>query len=280
MVTALELAKRSVILKPKNNQSLNTLFKIQVELKDWIGARKTLVLQQNLDKKTRSIKQRQEALVLYAEALKRKMESEEHNALETIKESIKKSPDLVPAVCLASDLESSIGKIKNAEKYIRSCWKINPHPDLAKKFANLYPEETPKNRLNRFSPLFKNFNNNPIVRSIKTELLIASEEFPAAKRIIQPLIKEEPNSSVLMMMAAIEKGLGSSEETIQGWISKAFYAPRPPVWFCEKCNYSENWSPVCKKCKSFDSMTWGSQEINNVFSENKAILPFLSLIHI
>ena len=274
LVTALELAKRSVILKPKNNQSLNTLFKIQVELKDWMGARKTIVLQQNLDKKTRSIKQRQEALVLYAEALKRKMESEELNALETIKEAIKKSPDLVPAVCLASDLESSIGKIKNAEKYIRSCWKINPHPDLAKKFANLYPEETPKNRLNRFSPLFKNFNNNPIVRSIKTELLIASEEFPAAKRIIQPLIKEEPNSSVLMMMASIEKGLGSSEEIIQSWISKAFYAPRPPVWFCEKCNYSENWSPVCKKCKSFDSMTWGAQEINNVFSENKAILPF------
>ena len=74
MVTALELAKRSVILKPKNNQSLNTLFKIQVELKDWIGARKTIVLQQNLDKKTRSIKQRQEALVIYAEALKRKSE--------------------------------------------------------------------------------------------------------------------------------------------------------------------------------------------------------------
>ena len=65
-----------------------------------------------------------------------------------------------------------------------------------------------------------------------------------------------------------------SEEIIQSWISKAFYAPRPPVWFCEKCNYSENWSPVCKKCKSFDSITWGTQEINNVFSENKAILPF------
>ena len=68
-------------------------------------------------------------------------------------------------------------------------------------------------------------------------MLIANEEFPAAKRMIQPLIKDKPNSSVLMMMAAIEKGLGSSEEIIQGWISKAFYAPRPPVWFCEKCNH-------------------------------------------
>ena len=104
--------------------------------------------------------------------------------METIKESIKKSPDLVPAVCLASDLESSIGKIKNAEKYIRSCWKINPHPDLAKKFANLYPEETPKNRLNRFSPLFKNFNNNPIVRSIKTSMFWTCMLIPLTWRVI------------------------------------------------------------------------------------------------
>jgi len=148
------------------------------------------------------------------------LEGEEHSALETIKESMKKSPDLVPTVCLASDLESSIGKIKNAEKYIKSCWKIRPHPDLAKTFANLYPEESPKTRLNRFSPLFHNFNNNIIAKTIKIELLIASEEFPTSKRIIQPLIKDEPNSSVFMMMAAIEKGLGSSEEIIQGWVSK------------------------------------------------------------
>ena len=76
-----------------------------------------------------------------------------------IKEALKKSPDLVPAVCLASELEKSFGKIKNAENYIKSCWKIKPHPDLAKSFANLYVEETTQNRLKRFSPLFKNINN-------------------------------------------------------------------------------------------------------------------------
>ena len=57
------------------------------------------------------------------------MEREEDSALEIIKEAIKKSPDLIPAVCLASELEKSIGKIKNAERYIKTCWKINPHPD-------------------------------------------------------------------------------------------------------------------------------------------------------
>ena len=273
--TALELAKRSIILKPKSNQSFNTLFKIQCELKDWIGARKTLVSQQNLDKKTRNIKQRQEALILYAQALERKLKGEEHDALETLKESIKKSPDLVPAICLASELEISIGKIKNAERYIKSCWKIKPHPDLAKSFANLYPEETPQNRLKRFSPLFNNFQDNKIVKTIKIELLVANEEFPVAKRTIVSLINNDPNSRILILMAAIEKGLGSPEEIIQGWISKAFSAPRPPVWFCETCNYVDSWLPFCKKCKSFDSMTWGSPDISSVISESDTLLPFI-----
>ena len=39
LVTALKLAERLITIKPKSNQYLNTLFKIQCELKDWIGAR-------------------------------------------------------------------------------------------------------------------------------------------------------------------------------------------------------------------------------------------------
>ena len=51
--------------------------------------------------------------------------------------------------------------------------------------------------------------------------------------------------------------------------------PSPPVWFCEKCNFVEYWSPICKKCKSFDSMHWGSPEINNILYNSKVLLPFV-----
>ena len=274
LVTALKLAERLITIKPKSNQYLNTLFKIQCELKDWIGARKTLVLQQNLDKKTRSIKQRQEALIIYAEALKIKSEGNEEKALYLIKDSLKKSPDLVPAACFASELEKSIGKIKIAEKYIKSCWKIKPHPDLARSFNNIYPDELPKDRLKRFSPLFNNFSDNKIVKSIKIELLIANNEFKYANELIEPLINDEPNSNIFMLKAAIEKGIGSDDNIVQSWISKAYFAPRPPVWFCEKCNHIDSWAPFCQKCKSFDSMTWGNPFISNLISESNSLLPF------
>ena len=60
---------------------------------DWVSEKH--YCDNKLDKKTRSIKQRQEALVIYAEAFKRKSEGEENSALEIIKEAIKKSPDLI-----------------------------------------------------------------------------------------------------------------------------------------------------------------------------------------
>ena len=43
---------------------------------------------------------------------KERSEGEEDSALEIIKEAIKKSPDLIPAVCLASELEKSNRKNK------------------------------------------------------------------------------------------------------------------------------------------------------------------------
>ena len=76
-------------------------------------------------------------------------------------------------------------------------------------------------------------------------------------------------------MAAIEKGSGASEEIIQGWLSKAFSASRPPVWFCNSCNNVSDWSPFCHKCRGFDTYVWGLPETNKIFSESDALLPMI-----
>ena len=65
---ALRLAEKAVSLKPKNLQALNILFKLQCDGEDWVGARKTLISQQNVEKSTKEIRLRQEALILYADA--------------------------------------------------------------------------------------------------------------------------------------------------------------------------------------------------------------------
>ena len=76
-------------------------------------------------------------------------------------------------------------------------------------------------------------------------------------------------------MAAVEKGSGASEDIVQGWLSKAFSASRPPVWFCKSCNNISIWEPICPKCHQFDSYVWGVPEINKIFSESDALLPII-----
>ena len=275
MNVASQLAEKAVLLKPKSLEALNTLFKIQCDLENWAGARKTLVSQQNIEKNTREIRLRQEALILYADAKQKKSEGDIPLALEKIRESVRKSPSLVPAVCQASELEKISGKIKNAEKLLKACWRIEPHPDLAKSFAELLPDETPPDRLKRFKVLFNNLNNDNIVKVTKAELLLAAEDFPAARRILVKLINKKPDSQTFILMAAIEKGSGASEEIIQGWLSKAFSASRPPVWFCNSCNNVSDWSPFCPKCRGFDTYVWGLPETNKIFSESDALLPMI-----
>ena len=60
--------------KANLSDELADVFFVLVCLANQTGEDLEEPFQKNLDKKTRSIKQRQEALVLYAEALKRKME--------------------------------------------------------------------------------------------------------------------------------------------------------------------------------------------------------------
>ena len=275
LAVALKLAEKAVLLRPKNQQSLNTLFKLQCELEEWFGARKTLLSLQNIEKNTREIRYRQEALVLYADAKTERAKGNIKLALEKIRECTRKSPGLVPAVCQGSELEKISGKVRNGERLIKACWKISPHPDLAKSFAALYPDETPSDRLKRFKVLFNNFNDNDVVRLIKVELLLAAEDFPAARRILVKLVEEKPDSQTNILMAAVEKGSGASEDIVQGWLSKAFSASRPPVWFCKSCNNISIWEPICPKCHQFDSYVWGLPEINKIFSESDALLPII-----
>ena len=275
LTVALQLAEKAVSIKPKSLQGLNTLFKLQCELENWTGARKTLIAQQNIEKSTREIRLRQEALILYSDSLKNRSEGDTNSALEKIREAVRKSPGLIPAVCLASELEKILGKMKNAERLIKTCWRIEPHPNLAKSFAALFPEETPSDRLNRFKVLFNNLNNNKVVKLTKAELFLAAEDFPSARRILVNLVDDNPNSRTFILMSAVEKGSGASEEVIQGWLSKAFSAPRPPVWFCKSCNQIDNWKPFCPNCNGFDSYEWGQPEISKIFSESDALLPMI-----
>ena len=89
------------------------------------------------------------------------------------------------------------------------------------------------------------------------ELNIAAEDFPEARRAIKDLVAETPTSRSLTIMAAIERGEGSDDAVVRGWLAKALTATRGPQWICDNCQHIHSvWGPICTNCSGFDTLSW------------------------
>jgi HemY protein len=148
-------------------------------------------------------------------------------------------------------------KPRYAVRVLKKAWEARPHPDLAAAFAAIAPDETPAERVKRFTALTRINSDHAETKMLLAELNIAAEEFPEARRSLSDLVDTTPNARVLTIMAAIERGEGGSDAVVRGWLAKALSAPRGPQWVCDKCqNIHGEWGPVCGNCSSFDSLSW------------------------
>jgi uncharacterized membrane-anchored protein len=72
----------------------------------------------------------------------------------------------------------------------------------------------------RFHTFEKVHPNHPETRML-LELNIAAEDFSPARRAITELVAKDPTARSLTIMAAIERGEGSADAVVRGWLAKA-----------------------------------------------------------
>ena len=144
-----------------------------------------------------------------------------------------------------------------ATRVLKKAWGASPHPDLATAFAEIEPDEIPKQRLKRFEALTKQNPGHAETRLLLAELNVAAEDFPAARRALGDLPETMPNTRVLALLAAIERGEGAPDATVRTLLTRALTAPRGPQWVCDNCNsVAGDWEPVCSNCGAFDTLSW------------------------
>jgi HemY protein len=78
-------------------------------------------------------------------------------------------------------------------------------------------------------------------------------------------------------MAAVERGEGSDDAVVRGWLTRALSAPRGPQWVCEKCqNVHSAWAPTCSSCGSLDTLSWtDAPETSVSMPAGTAMLPLI-----
>ena len=255
--TALKLAERAFALKPKHEETQDILLGLQAGQHDWSGARKTLSAKLKHGSLPRDVHRRRDAVLALGEARDIVEESASIEAREKAIAANKMSPDLVPAAVMASDSYVAEGKPKYATRVIRKAWEVAPHPDLAAAFARIVPDESPGKRILRFGVLTNMHRDHPETRLLQSELQIAAEDFPAARKALGDLVETDPTARTLTIMAAIERGSGADDAVVKGWLARALTARRDPQWVCEKCQTVHGvWSPICDNCDGFDTLAW------------------------
>ncbi|MGI3169816.1 heme biosynthesis protein HemY [Pseudooceanicola sp. C21-150M6] len=257
--TALALAEKAFALKPGHEEVQDTLLRLQAQKEDWRGARATLKAKLRHGSLPRDVHRRRDAVLALSEAKGVFSEDASIESREAAIEANKLSPDLIPAAVMAAQGYMAQGKKRYATRVLKKAWEAAPHPDLAAAFAEIEPEETPKERLKRFQALTKVNPSHRESRLLLAELEIAAEDFPAARRALGDLVTEDPDARVLTIMAAVERGEGAPDAIVKGWLARAVAAPRGPRWTCENCHQIHaSWTPVCVNCGAFDTLAWKS----------------------
>ena len=255
--TALKLAEKALELKPRHGDSQDILLKLQSESADWKGARSTLGAQLKSGALPKDVYRRRDAVLALQEAKVVFSDDASIEAREAAIAANKQSPDLIPAAVMAARFYLSKGDKKNATRVLKKAWEAKPHPDLAAAFADIEPEESPAQRVKRFKTLTALHPDDSETMMLSAELLIAAEDFPAARRALGDLPTSHPTQRNLAIMAAVERGEGSDDATVRAWLSKAITASRGPQWCCDKCqSVHSDWAPICENCQGFDTLSW------------------------
>lgn len=255
---ARKLAEKALSLQPAHGPTQDTLLQLQNKAGDWQGARRTLSEAKRTGRLPKDVYHRRDAVLALQQAEAYAADGSDSMAQDLAIEANVASPDLIPAAAMAARAYTARGKGSAAAKVLKKAWRTQPHPELAQVYAAIEPDEPPAQRVKRFEKLLS-MNEGDEARMIRAELLIAAEDFPAARRAIGDLHETAPNQRVMTIMAAIERGEGSDDAVVRGWLARALVAPRGPQWICDKCQHIHaHWQAVCEHCEGFDTLSWRS----------------------
>jgi HemY protein len=254
---ALKLAEKAFQLRPKHAETQDLLLKLQSDAGDWSGARATLGAKLKAGTLPRDVYRRRDAVLALQQAQAVIDDEASIEAREAAIEANRLSPDLIPAAAMAARSYAAKGDKKNATRVLKKAWEVLPHPDLAAAFAAIEPDEAPQDRLKRFKTLTALRGDSDETKMLLAELLVAAEDFPAARRALGEVPTRHPTQRSLAILAAIARGEGAEDSAVREIVGRAIAAPRGPQWCCDKCQaIHSTWHPVCDNCGAFDTLSW------------------------
>ena len=250
-------ARRAYGLAPDTEWLSTVLFDLEARAGDWRAAQKTLEAAVRAKLVDPQDAPRRRAVVLAERALGARADGQAHDALALAREAHKLDPGLVAATAIAAGLLASQGKARPAARMVEAGWKCGPHPDLARAYAAIAPDEPALERARRFERLHALNPDHPESRIALAEAALEAELWGEARRHLEAAAGERPTQRVYRLLSALEERQGSDAEAVRHWLLRAASAAPGAAWLCGKCGAAaEHWRARCDACGAFDSLAW------------------------
>ncbi len=218
---------------------------------NWAGALQ--LLENNMRSLERSVYRRTRAVLLTAQA--HALEHRDRDAAKAAAlEAQKLAPTLVPTAALAGRLLAESGQIRKAGRVIDAAWRANPHPALAKAYAELRSGESARERLKRIEALAGKVPGHIEGALAVARAALTAQEFAKARAALAPYL-EKPTKRVALLMAALERAERNDEGRAREWLARAVNAAPDPAWTADG-HVSEHWQAASPVTGRLDAFEW------------------------
>jgi len=230
---ALELARRAFARAPEAAWAVSALFELLTQGRRWAEALRIVDRLASLGLARPEEVARHRAALHHMRALEFEAERLPMDALKEERKALKALPGFAPAAAHASRLAHRLGRDREARRLVEDAWAVAPHPELARAYADLAPNERLSERLRRFERLRARAADHPETRLALAELALLAGRLDQAREHLDLVLAKNPTARACRLAAELERAAGAAASTVQSWLAKAGEVAPDPAWVCE-----------------------------------------------
>lgn len=256
---ALELGRKALKTHPKQDWVLRIVYDLEIKLRKWSEADRTLVKVENAGLMTREKARSERVAMVVAQALEVKCANNEHEYRKLLLRAHRIDRQFVPAVVLLGRMYLAQGKRRSAMEIIGEAWRLGPHPDLVPLWEAAMPVPKEQDGIARIRWFERLLSLKPdSVEGLQSlaRVLMQEKLWGDARKKLEAAEAIRPNVNLYKLWAQLEDRATGDQAAVRSWLEKAADAPRERVWICtETGRIYEEWMPVSDQ-GAFNTITW------------------------
>jgi HemY protein len=260
---ALRLARRANGLSPNAKWVFETLFALEVRAGRWEAARDALdgATRRHLLPEARAAHHR--GVILYELSRAAEAAGERRQALSLATSAAAAAPDLAPLAVRHARLLIAQDRRRAARRTVEQAWRLAPHPDLARVWAELGGAGPALELVTWFERLAAHNPDALESHVAVAEAALAAQLWGEARRhlglAIAGAAPAAPSRRLCLLMARLEEAEHPQTAAARDWLDRALAAPPDAAYVCASCGgESPDWRALCGHCDGFDTQAWGT----------------------